>query len=240
MPTSHLLILAKYPEPGAVMTRLCPPLSPDDAARLQRSCLRLLCERAFRAWPVQPKLIFSPDDAEDRFRELVGPFIPARPQGEGDLGERMLHAAQTSFADGADEVILVGSDSPTMPAARITDVQRELQKHDAVIGPCDDGGFYVLGLKKTHDEMFSDIAWGGDQACAQTIQRLKSCGLKTTSIDPWYDIDRIDDLRRAVEDIRAAQNLDDYELFKTAESVLATAAKSKPKSKTKAKKKVRA
>jgi len=215
-----LLIFAKHPTPGDVMTRLCPPLTPEEAADVHRACVRLLCERAFRAWPVRPTLVISPDDAEPRFREFVGPYIPILPQGDGDLGERLTRAAEAVLQNGSPPLLIMGTDSPTMPADRLAAAQVQLKEADAVLGPCRDGGFYMLGLNRVVPGMLDGVAWGTERAAAQTIERMQSRGLKVATIDPWYDIDRPDDLERAVGDMRSAHLPDDYELLRVIEDAI--------------------
>ena len=209
------------------MTRLCPPLTADEAAGVQRACIRLLCERAFRVWPVRPTLVVSPDDSEDQFRELVGPYIPLLQQGEGDLGERLARAASHSFDAGATELMIIGSDSPTIPEQRVIDAREALDDSDLVIGRCDDGGFYLLAIKRMHDDLFSEIEWSTERTADQTVARAKSIGMTVSEIAPWYDIDRVEDLARTAADIRSAGNVDDFELLQTVESALAAAKKRK-------------
>ncbi len=214
------------------MTRLCPPLTHEQAAAVQRACIRLLCERAFRVWPVCPKLVVSPDDSEEAFRELVGPYVPILPQGDGDLGQRLTAAATAVFAAGASELMIIGSDSPTIPQDRLTAAQSALQCSDVVIGPCDDGGFYLLALKRMHDDLLTGIDWSTNRAADQTRERASACGFSVAEIDPWYDIDRFEDLERTLADIRSGNELDDFELRTTVESALAAAKKRKRGAKT--------
>ncbi len=221
MPTTKLLIFAKYPEPGEVMTRLCPPITPEEAARIQRACIRLLCERAFRSWSVRPVLVISPDDAEDCFREFANPYVPMMPQGDGDLGDRLTRAAKAEFDEGTTQLLIIGTDSPTITDDMIAAAQKKLKVSDVVVGPCDDGGFYLLGLKRFDDQMFKDIEWGSDRVTAQAVERSKSCGMKVGMLKPWYDIDRPADLQRAAKDMRKADRYDAYELLRTIEEVLA-------------------
>ncbi len=227
MATTHLLIFAKYPTPGEVMTRLCPPLNADEAADVQRACIRLLCERAFRVWPVRPTLVVSPDDSEEQFRALVGPYIPLLQQGDGDLGERLARAAGSSFDAGATEVMIIGSDSPTIPEQRLIDARDALGSSDLAIGPCDDGGFYLLALKRLHDDLFRGVEWSTDRTAHQAVAQARSLGFSVSEIAPWYDIDRFEDLARTAGDIRSAGNVDDFELLRTVESALTSAEKRK-------------
>lgn len=194
---------------------------------IQRACIRLLCERAFRVWPVRPTLVISPDESEEQFRAMVGPYIPIWQQGDGDLGERLTRAASTSFEDGATELMIIGSDSPTMSQQRLIDARTALHDSDLVIGRCDDGGFYLLALKRMHDDLFSKIDWSTDRAAEQTVAGARALGFSVREIDPWYDIDSVDDLTQTAKDIRSAGNVDDHELLRTIESALAAAEKRK-------------
>ncbi len=220
MSNAELLIFAKYPEAGAVMTRLCPPLSAEEAATIQRACIRLLCERSFRAWPVRPRLVISPDDSESRFREFTGPYVPMVPQGEGDLGARMLRAAKATLDEGGEDVLIIGSDSPTLPERLLVDARRGLSEADVVLGPCGDGGVYVVGLRAVRAEMFAGVEWSGERVAAQMRAGAETAGLTVTTIDTWYDIDRPADLSRALEDIRSGGAFDDFELRQVLEGVL--------------------
>ena len=214
------------------MTRLCPPLTPEEAADLQRCCIRLICERAMRSWPVRPTLLLSPDDSEAEFRKFLGPYMRMVPQGEGDLGYRMARAAGAVLDQGEGSVIIMGSDSPTMPRKSLEDAIDALQNSEAVLGDCEDGGFYLLGLRRTDDEMFNNIDWGGDQVALQTRDRLSACGFSVSEIARWYDIDRFDDIMKALGDIQSGGNSDDYELRCMLETILEKAGERVPGVKT--------
>lgn len=220
MANPKLLIFAKYPAPGSVKTRLCPSLTPEQAAAVHRACVRLVCERAFRIWPVQPILHITPDDSEQRFREFLGPYIPIRKQGAGNLGCRLDRAVRAAFRESNEPVLIVGADSPTMPARLLTDARERLGRDDAVIGPCDDGGFYLLGLKRTRQGIFDRIDWGTERAAAQMKRRISTCGLKVSLLDRWYDLDRPDDLERAANDLTEADEPDSFELRRILSQVL--------------------
>ncbi len=215
-----LLIFAKHPTPGKVMTRLCPPLSHDDAARIQRACIRMLCERSFRGWPVRPTLVISPDDAEDETREFVGPYIPIATQGEGDLGERLSRVCKAQFDAGEKTLLIIGTDSPTMPFDTPKLVMKKLGKSDVVVGPTEDGGYYCIGLRKFDKRLFTNIDWSSDRVFEQTQAQAKQCKFKFDTLPEWYDIDRPEDVGRAVADIVKADHRDDFELRRVLQDVI--------------------
>ena len=180
----------------------------------------MICERALRSWPACPTLVITPDDCEAPFREMVGPYIPITSQGDGDLGQRLIRASSVALGEGAAKVLIIGCDSPTMPASAITQATQVLDTGDIAVGPSEDGGFYLIGLTRFQDDMFDSVDWGTDRVVRQTIDSLATCGMKVTLLPKWYDIDRHEDLRRAVRDIRRAHQRDDFELLRVLEGVV--------------------
>ena len=143
------LIFAKYPTPGKVKTRLVPPLTPQQAADLHRAALAATCELVRAVGGVRSVLVGTPDDNVALLaRELDTLLDDHWPQGTGSLGDRLVRAADRAFADGSPAVLLFGADSPTIPIAYIHEAIGSLLRHPAVMGPCDDGGYYLLGLAK--------------------------------------------------------------------------------------------
>ncbi len=212
------------------MTRLSPTVDPEDAARIQRACIRMLCERSFRGWPVRPTLVISPDDAEESFRECVGPYVPLTPQGDGDLGARLARVCKAQFDAGDKEVLVIGTDSPTMPYDTPKLVKEKLAKSDVVVGPTEDGGYYCLGMRKFDERLFADVDWGSDKVFEQTVANAKKCKLKLDTLPEWYDLDRPEDIQRSIDDIVKANHRDDFELRRVLEDVagkMATAGKKK-------------
>lgn len=197
-----MLIFAKYPEPGAVKTRMVPPLSPDEAAALHRASLLTICERVH--WLNQYEIIVvgTPDERVIDLSRLVADTVTeCRPQGDGDLGQRLASATDRALGDGADGVILLGADSPTLPARVLADAATNLIRHDAVLGPTDDGGYYLLGLRQPQPALFERIDWGGAHVADQTRERATAAGLDLHELPSWYDLDRFDDLIRAAPDL---------------------------------------
>jgi len=206
-----VLIFAKYPEPGRVKTRLVPPLTPEEAASVHAAALRVVCDRAVSmaqpcglpsAVEVEPALVVTPDDSLDAMRRLVGDGMHAwLPQGGGDLGARLSRATDRAFRDGVEAVILLGADSPTLPRSILRDAINAAPRHDAILGPCDDGGYYLLGMRRPAPALFRGIDWGSEDVAEQTRRRAASAGLDLFEWPIWYDLDRFDDLKRARGDL---------------------------------------
>jgi len=123
-------------------------------------------------------------------------------QGEGDLGARLERILMRAL-EVAPIAIVVGTDSPGMPWRLLNHAHDALQSTDAVLGPCEDGGFYLLGLRRCSPGLLADIAWSESTTFMQTWQRLINAGLKPGRLDPWYDIDLPEDLDRLQADIGA-------------------------------------
>jgi hypothetical protein len=206
--------MAKAPLPGAVKTRLVPPLRPDDAAALGASFLRDVTENvalAARNEAIHGYVAYAPSGSERLFDGMLasctrlvladGAGISA-PRVHG-FGRCLLHAAEALFACGHDAVCLLNSDSPTLPTRLIARAASALSAPDdrVVLGPADDGGYYILGMKVPHLHLFEDIAWSTAAVADQTRQRAHALGLPVTELDPWYDVDDGPALRRLFREL---------------------------------------
>lgn len=195
-PGSRLLILAKAPRSGQVKTRLIPPLTPAEAADLQRHLLLETLERLARSRLAPVELWCSPDTDLDPFPMLAAEFgVRLHRQEDGDLGERMLRAAEQGLA-ASDSVVLVGADCPGLDADYAARALGALGHRDAVIGPAEDGGYVLLGLKRAEPALFAGIPWGTDRVLAVTRQRMATLGWCWTELETLWDLDRPADLQR--------------------------------------------
>ena len=183
------VLFAKKPAPGAVKTRLQSHLSARDAARLYEALL-LDCATVLHATTAATKVVaFAPADAEEALRTLLTPIgvFEYVPQIGADLGQRMEGLMQWAFARGAERVVLVGSDSPSLPAAYIDEGLSLLREKEVVLGPSMDGGYYLVGRRKGESRIFQDVAWSTGMVLEQTLARL---GTQTLGLlPPWYDVD---------------------------------------------------
>ena len=183
------VLFAKQPTPGAVKTRLQSHLSAPEAARLYEAML-LDCATALHATKAAAKVVaFAPAHAEDALRTLLAPIgvFEYVPQIEADLGQRMEALMQWAFARGAERVVLVGSDSPSLPTAYIDEGLELLREKEVVLGPSTDGGYYLVGRRKGDSRIFQDVAWSTGMVLEQTLARL---GTQTFGLlPPWYDVD---------------------------------------------------
>ena len=203
MPRARVLIFAKYPEPGRVKTRLVGPLSPVEAAELHRASLLAVCEAVTACDGLDVTLVVTPDDRATALGSIVpGALHDCWRQGDGDLGARLTRACRGAFDEGAGPVICLGADSPTLPIAYLLDAVDRLAEHDVVLGPCDDGGYYLLGLGRHIPQLFERIDCGSGDVATQTRHRAIEAGVDLHELPGWYDLDRYEDLARAAGDLK--------------------------------------
>ena len=200
-----LVIFAKAPIPGQVKTRLCPPLTPDEAATLHGSFVLDTLERAKNATirlklPLDRYLACAPSSTLAFFRIMEERQAVRLIDQEGDdLGARMDHAAATMFARGYRRVLIVGTDVPTLPLDRYRHALALLDQQDLVLGPAEDGGYYLIGLCKPVPGLFEGIAWSTNRVLAMTREKADNLGLTLALLESWRDVDTIDDLRALIE-----------------------------------------
>jgi rSAM/selenodomain-associated transferase 1 len=192
-----IAMMAKAPRAGAVKTRLCPPLSLQDAAALYRCFLLDSLAKISQIEAATPVLSYAPTTARPRF-ETLAPGWTLIPQQGCDLGARMADCFAQLFACGYTRVLLTGSDLPTLPAAVFHQALERLNTPatDMVLGPSEDGGYYLIGLRTLYPALFDDMAWSTPQVFADTVQRAEHLGLHIALLPRWYDIDTPADLIR--------------------------------------------
>jgi rSAM/selenodomain-associated transferase 1 len=191
--------MAKQPVAGKVKTRLCPPLTPDAAAQIAERFLRETVARAEEANCAEVVLAYAPSEGEAWFQEAF-PGLARIAQPEGDLGARLIHVCEVAWQRRYQPCVLIGMDSPDMPPEFLQEAFEALRPgsegSDVVLGPTDDGGYYLIGLKWREPRLFEEIAWSTDQVFAQTCERARVLNLKLHLLPQWHDIDTGDDLQR--------------------------------------------
>jgi len=199
----HLLLFGKLPRLGRVKTRLVPPLSPTQALRLYRAFLddQLALLRGFEGWA----RVAWWADAEPRPDErdaLPLEGIDLRLQIPGELGTRMLHAFERTCGRVSGATVIVGADCPTLPPAHVRLAFEALEEGaPAVLAPAADGGYVLIGMTEPRPELFDDIPWGGTDVAQATRRRAEQAGIDLLEIEPWYDVDELDSLRRLRYDL---------------------------------------
>ncbi len=192
-------VFAKNPVPNQVKTRLVPTLSPEQAATLYTAFLTDWCEIIKKLSDVDLIVAYTPPEAESDLRVLIGegPIYIAQ-TGTG-LGNRLASATQWAAEHRYTKILLVGSDSPTLPISYISQALTQLDWRDVVIGPSTDGGYYLIGFSAanvttTVPLVFEDIPWSTADVFQQTMTRIRSAKASVGLLPPWYDIDTVEDL----------------------------------------------
>jgi rSAM/selenodomain-associated transferase 1 len=195
--SNALVILTKEPQPGQSKTRLVPPLSYAEAADLARALLLDQLESLTTFGGARLFIAFTPEKAAGFFEGFISQGFTCFAQRGKSLGERMSHVFEHLFAGGFANVILIGSDLPTLPARFFHQAYAWLEKSaDVVLGPSADGGYYLIGMNRMIPGIFDDIAWSSADVLSQTIHKLDDVGLKYELLSEWYDIDTANDLER--------------------------------------------
>jgi hypothetical protein len=199
--TVAVAIMAKAPRVGEVKTRLVPPLSSADAAALGAAFIQDVAANilaAAREAPIVGYVAYSPAGSEAVFQALLPSSIRLLPSRRAGLGASLFDAAEDLLAAGHDGVCLVNADSPNLPTGRLVDAARALARpgNRVVLGPAEDGGYYLIGLKQPHRQLFEDIAWSTEAVFRQTLDRAAKLALDAITLPPWYDVDDAESLRR--------------------------------------------
>ena len=225
-----LAIMTKAPQAGRVKTRLVPPLTPDEAAELNKCFLRdtaAAISRASGALPVnqagktesKPECfdshgqaaimqccgvaVYTPVGADSEYTGILPADFSLMPQRGDQFGERLYFAVEDLFTCGFESVCLIDSDSPTVPAENFIEAVELLSTIEdrVVLGPSDDGGYYLIGVKKPYRHLFEQIDWSTERVLKQTMQRATEIGIEVKLLPTGYDVDDDASLRRLCNEL---------------------------------------
>lgn len=199
-----LFVVAKQPAAGQTKTRLCPPLDGATAAALYECFLRDTLALMMQVAGVQRSIAYLPEDADGYFRDLA-PAMGLTPQRGADLGARLDQLLTDALAGGAQQAVVMDSDSPTLPAAYIAQAFALLDgPYDVVIGPCDDGGYYLIGLKQPQPRLFHEVTMSTPTVVRDTLAIAAELGLQIALLPTWYDVDTVAELARLRQELAEA------------------------------------
>ena len=184
---NELLIFAKAPRPGFVKTRLAQTLGNDQACEAYQQLLRTIASNLAALTSVT--VCYSPADAERDLRSYLPSHWRYRPQKGSDLGARLHHAITDAFEQGSSKVAVIGSDCPYLTCHDISQAWESLKECDVVFGPANDGGYWLVGAKRPHAELFSGIGWGTNAVLNQSRVRAEYLGLKVALLRELSDVD---------------------------------------------------
>ena len=209
--------MAKAPSVGRVKTRLVPPLSPDEATALSGCFLSDVTTNialAGRTLPIDGYVAYAPAGTAPAFAAVIAPGTglvladgsAAMPDEVAGFGRSLFHAVLGLLELGYGAACLVNADGPTLPTERLVAAARALAAPGdrAVLGPADDGGYYLIGMKAAHAALFSAIDWSTERVAAQTAARAGEIGLDLVSLPSWYDVDDPASLRALIDELDGA------------------------------------
>lgn len=203
-----VLVMAKAPVAGHSKTRLTPRLTPSVAAELSAAFIRDAVALGASAAPstspsrVQSIVAVAPPDATGVFDELV-PGVSQIPQVGDNLGQRLAHVMSSALDQGFDQVVAINADGPTLPSNYISEAFDQLHEPEAdvVLGPTEDGGYYLIGWKQSHPRLVTDVEMSTPSVLDDTLSIARELALDVRILDPWYDVDEPADLDRLLDDM---------------------------------------
>jgi len=227
-----LAVMTKAPQPGRVKTRLVPPLTPEEAAELNKCFLRDTAAAISTACGRRPAgdvqfehagashseaaraacgiAVYTPVGAESTYNDILPTAFSLLPQRGDKFGERLYSAVEDLFKCGFGSVCLIDSDSPTVPAENFAEAVELLStnKDHVVLGPSHDGGYYLIGVRKPHRHLFEQIDWSTERVLNQTMLRATEIGTEVKLLPTGYDVDDDASLRRLCNELLGEQGDD--------------------------------
>ena len=188
-----LIIFVKYPKPGSVKTRLAKQIGKEKAALLYHFLVKTVLART-KSRGYSRIIFYSPEIPKKRFKEWLGGDFIFYPQKGSNLGKRLLGAFKFIFKHDAKRIVCIGTDSPLINSRIIDQAFRILRNKQCVLGPADDGGYYLIGLSSLNEGIFKGISWGAKKVFRQTLEKIKSRKIEYGILDKSFDIDTYEDI----------------------------------------------
>lgn len=189
-----LFVVAKRPAAGQTKTRLCPPLTGDLAAQAYTCFLADTLDIMRQVPDVRRVIGYLPLDAAGYFTELA-PDMHLTPQQGESLGERLDHLLTGALRNGARHAVVMDSDSPTLPASYVAAAfDRLAAGADVVLGPCRDGGYYLIGMARPLPRLLRDVQMSTPNVLGDTLALAAAAGAKVALLPEWYDVDTVAEL----------------------------------------------
>ena len=199
-PSRVILFFVKAPQRGRVKSRLASALGEDDALAAYRAFVQDMID-TLDAAGLRTLICVSPPEGLPAVSAWLGGQRTYKVQTGEDLGSRMEHAFRSAFRSGVKRAVLIGSDLPDLPAETFVRSIEALDRHDAVIGPAADGGYYLIGFRDDgfRPEVFRDIHWSTPAVFDETMAVFSRTGSRVHRLPQWRDVDTIGDLQDLYE-----------------------------------------
>ncbi len=190
-----ILLFLKAPRPGLVKTRLAKTLGEQKATNVYRELVEITLSKIPKNWPT--RVHFAPADTCLLMEKWLGSHLTYIPQPNGDLGHRLQTACEQAFNDGAKGVILLGGDCPGLTSAHLEECEESLLQNKPVIGPAEDGGYWLLGLPTPQPELFCDIQWSTPEVLPITLDRFTQSNQTPVLLETLFDVDEQETYEKA-------------------------------------------
>ena len=192
----RLLVFVKAPRPGFVKTRLAAVVGTETALETYSALVETLIARLDGLPRIE--IQFSPAGAEAEIQPWVQPDWTASPQAEGNLTDRLIAAFANAFQAGQERVVIIGSDCPYIAPDDIAEAFNKLANHDVVLGPANDGGYWLIGLRQPQPALFEGITWSTESVFEETLAAAAAAGLHVARLRELSDVDTVADLQRFI------------------------------------------
>jgi rSAM/selenodomain-associated transferase 1 len=196
-----IVIMAKEPRPNKVKTRMIPDLDPIVVSKIYQGFLLDRFEQIGKIPNMDHYIAFTPRSSENAFKCTVPEKFSLLLQEGRDLGERLSNVSYELFEKGYEKVVIMDSDSPNLPSRFIKQSFGIIDDSDLVLGPCEDGGYYLVGMRQHTPEIFVDIPWSTPNVTETTVNKAQSARRSIYLLEKWYDVDTKDDLLRLRNDL---------------------------------------
>ncbi len=196
-----LIILAKHPECGDVKTRLKPELNSSQIAELYGSMIKDTFDLVKKYEFIKIFFFIWPAEYINRFKKYHAERIITQAQEGSNLGQRMFNSINDIFKKGFHQIAVISVDSPNLPDHIIPAAFQLLDENDIVLGPADDGGYYLIALKRVQPSLFEDIEWSSEKVFRQTVIKAVKLGCDVGLLPEWYDIDTYENLLKLKKDL---------------------------------------
>jgi rSAM/selenodomain-associated transferase 1 len=200
-PECAIILMAKQPQAGKTKTRLCPPFSPEEAAELYEALLKDTLALAGGLEEVQMAVAISPPESLGYFEQIAPPGTLLLQVQGANIGVCLEQSFVALLQRGYQKVLALNTDGPSLPREYLLQAIQMLDTHDLVLGPSDDGGYYVVGLKERLPAIFENITWSTGTVLSRTLEQAQKLRLRVALTPPWYDVDSPADVRRLLAEL---------------------------------------
>jgi len=197
-----IIVLARQPQVGRTKTRLCPPLSWQDAAALYEALLLDTLSLVSALQGIDLAVAITPPESQPYFERIAPAGTLLLPIEGSDIGDCLSQVIKIVLRMGYCKALAFNSDGPSLPPEYLQQAIDYLDRYDLVLGPGHDGGYYLVGMRRAASEIFRGIAWSTDKVLSQTLERARGLGLQVGLTPPWYDVDTADDLASLQADVK--------------------------------------